>query len=95
MAWSQRKDVLDDETPLEYIHQEASTKSTMFKPQQSIINDQSQATFWSISSFSETSSWTVAQKDNAIEQARRLAIHYIKVIEEHFEMLTQIKSTST
>src|SRR5208282_4692268 len=95
MARSQRGDVSDDETPLEYIHQEASTKSTMFKPRQSIIDDQSQATFWSISSFSETSSWTVAQKDDAIEQARRLATHYIKVIKEHSDMLARIQATDT
>jgi hypothetical protein len=72
MVQSQRGvDVSDDETPLDYVRQttaasleevdgeflqEASHKGTTFKQRKSIIDKQDQATFWSISSFLETSS---------------------------------------
>src|SRR5450432_864010 len=63
MARSQQEeDVSDNESPLDYTHdtttisQEASYKSTTFKPRKSVIDNQTKTTFWSISSFSETSS---------------------------------------
>jgi len=52
MARSQQEeDVSDNETPLDYIHntttisQEASYKSTTFKPWKSVIDNQAQTTF--------------------------------------------------
>jgi hypothetical protein len=92
MARSHIVDVSDDETSSNH---EVPYKGTTFKPRKSIIDDQYPATFWSITSFSETSSWTDAQKDDAIEQARRLATHYIQTIEEHASMLTQLQSSNT
>jgi hypothetical protein len=68
--------------------QSTTCRGNSFKPRKSIIDKGSQATFWGISSFKDTSLWTEEQKHDAIEQAYRLAKHYIKVIKEHSDIFT-------
>jgi len=58
------------------------------KKRYSVIDEDADdtAAFWKIRSFRETSEWTDEQKDEAMDQAHRLAKHYIVVIKEHSEM---------
>jgi hypothetical protein len=64
-----------------------------FKARKSILADSNddKPTFWSINSFEETSTWTGPQQADAVKQAQRLATHYVKLYNEHVEMLTTIQ----
>jgi hypothetical protein len=77
------------------IHRKTSRRGNNFKSRKSVINEEDQATFWSITSFSETSLWTQEQKDDAVDQAHRLATHYLKVIKEQSDMFAQIEKLNT
>jgi hypothetical protein len=62
-----------------------------FKARKSILADSdNKPTFWSINSFEETTTWTGPQQADTVKQAQRLATHYVKLYNEHTEMLTVI-----
>jgi hypothetical protein len=73
---------------------ELTSRKNTFKSRRSVLDNENdkQPTFWSIDSFDDTATWTGSQQAYAIQQAQRLATHYIKIHNEHTTMLTMIQS---
>jgi uncharacterized protein YdcH (DUF465 family) len=92
--------VSDDDDALDHGHQSEVIQSVETeleiprnknaKSRRSILEETANATLWKINSFDETESWTDRQKAYAIDQAKRLASHYLELFEKHTDMQAQI-----
>jgi hypothetical protein len=92
--------VSDDDEAIDHGHQPEVIQSVETEPEmprsrntksrRSILEETAETTFWKINSLDETESWTDKQKADAIDQARRLATHYLELFEKHTDMQAQI-----
>ena len=92
--------VLDDDEAIDHRHQPKVIQSVETEPEmprsrntksrRSILEETAKTTFQKINSLDETESQTDKQKADAIDQARRLATHYLELFEKHTDIQAQI-----